>query len=99
MQRGELCRFTEIRDVRLDRVEAVSRGAVRVIVADVGEQCIARPTEGGEVRGLGHVVVVVHPRGQHRASVEIERRCDRIAGLPTSGCAQKSAVVVDIGAL
>ena len=77
-QRSVLGGFAEIGDVRLDRVEAVPGGAVRVVVADVREQRIAGPAEGGEVRRLGHVVVVVDPcraaPGLDRSRAERRRR-------------------------
>ena len=61
-KRGTLGRLAQIRDLRFGCVEAVPRGAVRIVVADVGEQRVTGPTDGRQVGGLGHVVVVIDPR-------------------------------------
>ena len=55
------CCLAEVRNVSFDRVEAVTLGAVRVVVADVREHRIAGPAEGREVGGLRHVVGCSRP--------------------------------------
>ena len=98
VKRRSLRRLAEVRDVGLDRVEAVTVGAVLIVVADVREHRVAGPTERGEVRRLGHVPVVVDPFRQHFTAVEIERSGNRVAGFPTRRRMQHPTGEVGLGA-
>jgi 16S rRNA G966 N2-methylase RsmD len=45
----------------LDGVEALSRGAVAVVVADEAEDMVGRFSESRQIRRLGHVAIIVEP--------------------------------------
>ena len=85
-------RFAQVVDVGLDGVEAVARGTVGLVVADVAEQRVAGPADGGEVGRLGHVAVVVDPSSQHAPVVEVERGRHDLAGFPTGRVLQQPAL-------
>ena len=63
----------EMADVALDRVGAVAALEVRGVDADVAEERVRRVAEHLEVAALGHVAVVVDPRGVDRRLVQAQR--------------------------